>query len=298
MPAEGAAYYDDPNPEIALLNGIYIVYGNANHPSDEEWQSGGGVKVTSNGLLQNCAVFNCAASDKGGGVYLAPGGRITGSIVYNNVGANGGGIYADDSSMVVNCTVVDNTTVNNGSGGGISIGVKPIIINSVFWMNDSGNGKNIYGNMSQQVDTTFTGVRYQNYIFNHCAVEGIKVVGFGNMALTSTNENTSTIVGLNAPGFTDPDNLDFTLKRVSALIRAGIGAEQPGSPLMEALHVSRLDLLGTNRFYKEDSSLRDYFEIGAFAYDGIFVIDPAGDTEAEKGADGIYRLYVSQTAQG
>lgn len=42
---------------------------------------------------------------------------------------------------------------------------------------------------------------------------------------------------------------------------------------MEALHVSRLDLLGTNRFYKEDSSLRDYFEIGAFAYDGIFVID-------------------------
>lgn len=78
-------------------------------------QSGGGVKVTSNGLLQNCAVFNCAASDKGGGVYLAPGGRITGSIVYNNVGANGGGIYADDSSMVVNCTVVDNTTVNNGS---------------------------------------------------------------------------------------------------------------------------------------------------------------------------------------
>lgn len=123
-------------------------------------------------------------------------------------------------------------------------------------------------------------------------------MGFGNMALTSTNENTSTIVGLNAPGFTDPDNLDFTLKRVSALIRAGIGAEQPGSPLMEALHVSRLDLLGTNRFYKEDSSLRDYFEIGAFAYDGIFVIDPAGDTEAEKGADGIYRLYVSQTAQG
>ncbi len=298
MPAEGAAYYDDPNPEIALLNGVYIVYGNANHPSDDEWQSGGGVKVTSNGLLQNCAVFNCAASDKGGGVYLAPGGRITGSIVYNNVGANGGGIYADDSSMVVNCTVVDNTTVNNGSGGGISIGVKPIIINSVFWMNDSGNGKNIYGNMSQQVDTTFTGVRYQNYIFNHCAVEGIKVVGFGNIALTSTNENTSTIVGLNAPGFTDPDNLDFTLKRVSALIRAGIGAEQPGSPLMEALHVSRLDLLGTNRFYKEDSSLRDYFEIGAFAYDGIFVIDPAGDTEAEKGADGIYRLYVSQTAQG
>lgn len=115
-----------------------------------------------------------------------------------------GGIYADDSSMVVNCTVVDNTTVNNGSGGGISIGVKPIIINSVFWMNDSGNGKNIYGNMSQQVDTTFTGVRYQNYIFNHCAVEGIKVVGFGNMALTSTNENTSTIVGLNAPGFIRP----------------------------------------------------------------------------------------------
>ena len=44
--------------------------------------------------------------------------------------------------------------------------------------------------------------------------------------------------------------------------------------------------------------MRDYFEIGAFAYDGIFVIDPAGDTEAEKGADGIYRLYVSQTAQG
>lgn len=39
MPAEGAAYYDDPNPEIALLNGVYIVYGNANHPSDDEWQS-------------------------------------------------------------------------------------------------------------------------------------------------------------------------------------------------------------------------------------------------------------------
>ena len=36
------------------------------------------------------------------------------------------------TTMVVNCTVVDNTTVNNGSGGGISIGVKPIIINSVF----------------------------------------------------------------------------------------------------------------------------------------------------------------------
>ena len=296
-PVEGAAYYDDPNPEIALLDGVFIIDGNANHPSDVDWQSGGGVKVTANGLLRNCAVFNCEASDKGGGVYLAPEGRITGSVVYKNIGANGGGIYADNASMVVNCTVVDNMTTSNGVGGGISIGEKPIVVNSIFWLNDSGNGKNIYGNMSQQVDTTFTGYRYQNYIFNHCAVEGLKVIGFGNLALTSTNDNVSTIVGLSTPGFTSPENNDYTLKRTSSLIRSGIEVNQPDAPLMQALHLAQFDLLNTDRFYL-GSSLRDYFDVGAFSYNGSTAIDPAGNTEAEHGADGIYRLYVSQTSQG
>lgn len=299
VPAEGATYYDDPNPEIATLDGVYIVNGNANHPSDVEWQSGGGAKVTANGLLQNCIVYDCAASDKGGGVYLVPGGRVTGSVIYANESANGGGIYADDNSMVVNCTVVGNTSTSNGVGGGISVADKPIILNSVFWLNDSGNGKNVYGNMSQQVDTTFAGTRYQSYIFSHCAVEGLKVVGYGNMALTSQNENTSTIVGLNIPGFTDPDNSNFILKRISSLIRSGIKVEQPDADLMQALHISQLDMLGVDRYHESGSaSLRDYFDIGALTYDGELIIDPAGDTDAEHGADGVYRLYVSQTPQG
>lgn len=299
VPAEGATYYDDPNPEIALIDGIFILEGNANHPSDPDWQSGGGAKVTANGLLRNCFVYNCAASDKGGGVYLAPGGRVTGSVVCLNESANGGGIYAGDNSMAVNCTVVGNTTTSNGVGGGISVGNKPIILNSVFWLNDSGNGKNVYGNMSQQVDTTFAGTRYQSYIFSHCAVEGLKVVGYGNMALTSQNENTSTIVGLNIPGFTDPDNSNFILKRISSLIRSGIKVEQPDADLMQALHISQLDMLGVDRYHESGSaSLRDYFDIGALTYDGELIIDPAGDTDAEHGADGVYRLYVSQTPQG
>ena len=299
VPAEGATYYDDPNPEIATLDGVYIVNGNANHPSDAEWQSGGGAKVTANGLLQNCIVYDCAASDKGGGVYLAPGGRVTGSVIYANESANGGGIYADDNSMVVNCTVVGNTSTSDGVGGGISVADKPIVLNSVFWMNDSGNGKNIYGNMSQEVDTTFAGVKYQSYIFSHCAVEGLKVIGYGNMALTSLNANTSTIVGLNTPGFIDPDNHDYTLKRISSLIRSGIRVEQPDAALMEALHISRLDLLGTNRYYEPDgSALRDYFDVGALTYNGPLVIEPSGVTDAEQGGQGVYRLYVSQTAQG
>lgn len=299
VPAEGATYYDDPNPEIATLDGVYIVNGNANHPSDVEWQSGGGAKVTVNGLLQNCIVYDCAASDKGGGVYLAPGGRVTGSVIYANESANGGGIYADDNSMVVNCTVVGNTSTSNGVGGGISVADKPIILNSVFWMNDSGNGKNIYGNMSQEVDTTFAGVKYQSYIFSHCAVEGLKVIGYGNMALTSLNTNTSTIVGLNTPGFIDPDNHDYTLKRISSLIRSGLQVEQPDAALMEALHISQLDLLGTDRYYEAGgSALRDYFDVGALTYSGPLIIEPSGETDAEQGGQGVYRLYVSQTAQG
>lgn len=299
VPAEGATYYDDPNPEIATLDGVYIVNGNANHPSDVEWQSGGGAKVTANGLLQNCIVYDCAASDKGGGVYLVPGGRVTGSVIYANESANGGGIYADDNSMVVNCTVVGNTSTSNGVGGGISVADKPIILNSVFWMNDSGNGKNIYGNMSQEVDTTFAGVKYQSYIFSHCAVEGLKVIGYGNMALTSLNTNTSTIVGLNTPGFIDPDNHDYTLKRISSLIRSGLQVEQPDAALMEALHISQLDLLGTNRYYEAGgSALRDYFDVGALTYSGPLIIEPSGETDAEQGGQGVYRLYVSQTAQG
>lgn len=299
VPAEGATYYDDPNPEIATLDGVYIVNGNANHPSDVEWQSGGGAKVTANGLLQNCIVYDCAASDKGGGVYLVPGGRVTGSVIYANESANGGGIYADDNSMVVNCTVVGNTSTSNGVGGGISVADKPIILNSVFWMNDSGNGKNIYGNMSQEVDTTFAGVKYQSYIFSHCAVEGLKVIGYGNMALTSLNTNTSTIVGLNTPGFIDPDNHDYTLKRISSLIRSGLQVEQPDAALMEALHISQLDLLGTDRYYEAGgSALRDYFDVGALTYSGPLIIEPSGETDAEQGGQGVYRLYVSQTAQG
>lgn len=299
VPAEGATYYEDTNPEIALLDGIYLTDGNANHPSDADWQSGGGAKVTANGLLRNCFVYNCAASDKGGGVYLAPGGRVTGSVICANESANGGGIYAGDNSMVVNCTVVDNKTTTNGVGGGISLGNKPIIFNSVFWMNDSGNGKNIYGNMSQQVDTTFAGTRYESYIFSHCAVEGLKVVGYGNMALTSLNENNSTIVGQNTPGFTNPDNRDFTLKRISSLIRSGIQVEQPDADLMEALHLSKLDMLGISRYYESDgSTLRDYFDIGALTYDGTLFIDPDSNIDASQSVGGVYRLYVSQTAQG
>ena len=298
VPAEGATYYDDPNTELSILDGVFIVSGNANHPSDPDWQSGGGVKVTSTGLVQNCAIYNCTASDKGGGVYLAPGGHISGSVVYDNVGGNGGGIYADNSSMVVNCTVIGNATTSSGTGGGISVATKPIIVNSVFWMNDSGNGKNIFGNMSQQVDTVFAGVRYQNYIFNHCAVEGLKVVGFGNIALTSTNENASTIVGLNTPGFVDPENNDYNLRRISTLIRGGIDVALPSQALMNALHIPRYDMFGTDRFYGSASTLRDYFDIGALVYNGSLNLDPAGNTEAEQGADGVYRLYVSQTARG
>ena len=297
VPVEGATYYDDPNPEVAFIDGVFITEGNANHPTDTEWQSGGGAKVTANGLLRNSAVYGCAASGKGGGVYLAPGGRVTGSIVYNNEGGDGGGIYADDNSMVVNCTVVENTTTASGVGGGLSIGTKPIIVNSVFWLNDSGNGKNIYGNMSQQVDTTFNGYRYQNYVFNHCAVEGLKVMGYGNFALTSSNDNTSSVVGLNTPGFVDPENKKYTLKRTSSLIRNGIEVAQPDDPFIQALHITRLDLRGTDRFYF-DSALRSYFDVGAVTYDGSTTLDPAGNTEAEQGADGVYRLYVSQTAQG
>lgn len=97
---------------VTVLDGVTIKGGSAQETegSKENFfgDRGAGVYMAGNANLINCVVTENAATGKGGGVYLY-GGRIIGSLLYNNEGQQGGAVYVDNSGIVLRSMLTNNS---------------------------------------------------------------------------------------------------------------------------------------------------------------------------------------------
>ena len=97
---------------VTVLDGVTIKGGSAQETvgTKENFfgDRGAGVYMAGNAYLTNCVVTENAATGKGGGVYLY-GGRIIGSLLYNNEGQQGGAVYVDNSGIVLRSMLTNNS---------------------------------------------------------------------------------------------------------------------------------------------------------------------------------------------
>lgn len=97
---------------MTVLDGVTIKGGSAQETvgTKENFfgDRGAGVYMAGNAYLTNCVVTENAATGKGGGVYLY-GGRIIGSLLYNNEGQQGGAVYVDNSGIVLRSMLTNNS---------------------------------------------------------------------------------------------------------------------------------------------------------------------------------------------
>lgn len=129
--------------EITLKN-TNVVYNNG--------AGGGGVYLESNNLTVNGgSISNNRANTSGGGLYAATGSKVvfSGSSVSGNSAEIRGGIYSAGSLEMTNCTVSDNTSVNDG--GGISASAL-VLKDSTVSGNSAKTGGGIYSTGETVVD--------------------------------------------------------------------------------------------------------------------------------------------------
>lgn len=97
---------------VTVLDGVTIKGGSAQEAKGTKenffGDRGAGVYMAGNAYLTNCVVTENAAKGKGGGVYLY-GGRIIGSLLYNNEGQQGGAVYVDNSGIVLRSMLTNNS---------------------------------------------------------------------------------------------------------------------------------------------------------------------------------------------
>lgn len=97
---------------VTVLDGVTIKGGSAQEAEGKKenffGDRGAGVYMAGNAYLTNCVVTENAATGKGGGVYLY-GGRIIGSLLYNNEGQQGGAVYVDNSGIVLRSMLTNNS---------------------------------------------------------------------------------------------------------------------------------------------------------------------------------------------
>lgn len=104
--------------KVTVLEGVTIKGGAAKEsvPSEENFfgDRGAGVYMVGNAYLTNCVVTENEAVGNGGGVYLS-GGRIIGSLLYNNEGYKGGAVHVDNSGMVLRSMLTNNSAYDGAA---------------------------------------------------------------------------------------------------------------------------------------------------------------------------------------
>lgn len=277
----------------ARLESFLVVNGYANHFSDMVYQNGGGLVIRGKGVVRNCYVWNCYASGKGGGIYMESRAKLTGSIVTGNEAAAGGGVYAASWAELTANTIVKNT--GQQQGGGVCF-VHPVSIQGcVLWGNTGKSAKDISGNTELPYEPEIAeGDSVGSYYpVNYSAIEGLNIVGEGNMSLSADNDADS-----DSPHFVDPGNVNggWRLQTNSPLIDRGINIEKMkmGSvdDALRLLDLSKRDMAGKARVKTVHPALDgNYMDAGAYEADYEIQLEPAE-------VDGKKRLYVTYTSRG
>ncbi|HAQ60522.1 TPA: hypothetical protein DCR49_00725 [Candidatus Delongbacteria bacterium] len=132
-------------------------------------------------------------------------------LFYNNSSRYGGAIFSNgESTIITNCTIVNNTAYDDG--GGIYLATEEYEWEVQFGVNEVSNNIIWGNNCDTQIYQYDTG--YIKFYFN-AIQDGYS--GFGNYFLSSNNEGDT-----NSPYFTDTDKNDWTLQSTSPCIDFGV----------------------------------------------------------------------------
>lgn len=289
--------------EASLLENVLIRNGLANHYGKEKHQNGGGVVVMPGGNVRNCAVSQCSALHKGGGIYLVdkaedvfkelPGAMVTGCLIGSCQATVGGGIYAGRRSLVTNNTVVKNEAK---TGGGIAFTWPAAIQGSVMWKNSGENGKDLFGVTNVPYEHGFGSeaptLPDKVYPVNFSAIEGVQVEGQFNIKLSTENEGEGLSPAFVNPVSGDMLNGGWRLKANSALIDKGLNnvvLKISPDKLLERYYLASKDIGGNERVHSFYSSSKGaYIDIGAYEV----------NTEIKLIPDKFNRIYVTRSARG
>lgn len=286
-----------------VLDGLYLQDGRALSQAGQlEGELnmntvGGAAIVPAYVHIRNCVVAGNQAANLGGGLYVQPGGLVSGTLVYDNTAVEGSGIYAAandqnlDDDAAERPRIISSTIGRNGTEGSdaasLYFGIGTTVVNTTVW--GSRTGVNVRGN----ADVTFKDGRlceaagadstdHLFYPFSNCYVEGTEVLpgDFQNGVMTSDAETYF---------YYDTDN-DYRLRAYSPLINSGM-PKGFYAKLVDGFGLSTEDLrMGSEsaRYGESDNlAYKDNVDVGAFAI-------PYGGMNYRSLGDNYYRkLYVS-----
>lgn len=264
-----------------ILDGVYLEDGKATSMAGTGNPNtrGGGAIVPAWAHVRNCVVRNCEAIE-GGGLYVMPGGIVSGCGVMLNTAETGAGIYANgevvtasNRAHLVSSTVTDNIATSTGGGLYLEYGAM-MVSNSVLWGNTAPSDKNVSGVLSQTFEDEVwekveLGIAGGFYPVNHSFVETYEMPSnFENTAM----ESDESLYFAN----------DFRiLKAYSPLIKHGMDAEYQEA-MQTQLDIATHDMQGIER--EQEGANR--VDAGAYAFDGGMI--PTNVL--------ITRIFVSQGA--
>lgn len=250
------------NDKKSIIDGIYLIDGKATSMAGNGNPNtrGGGAVVPSWAHVRNCVVARCEAIE-GGGLYVLPGGVVSGSLIMDNTAENGAGVYADNTNAgkdsrahMVSCTVTDNTASSIGGGLFLEDGAM-MVTNSILWGNTAPSDKNISGVLTEALeDDVWSSVEHgisAFYPVNHSFVETYEMPSNFENTTMESNENLY---------FASSSRL---LKAYSPLIKHGMDTEYQDA-MASRLGISSVDMQGIPRIQADMPRI----DAGAFAFEG------------------------------
>lgn len=250
------------NDKKSIIDGIYLIDGKATSMAGNGNPNtrGGGAVVPSWAHVRNCVVARCEAIE-GGGLYVLPGGLVSGSLIMDNTAENGAGVYADNTNTgkdsrahMVSCTVTDNTASSIGGGLFLEDGAM-MVTNSILWGNTAPSDKNISGVLTEALeDDVWSSVEHgisAFYPVNHSFVETYEMPSNFENTTMESNEDLY---------FASSSRL---LKAYSPLIKHGMDTEYQDA-MASRLGISSVDMQGIPRIQADMPRI----DAGAFAFEG------------------------------
>lgn len=250
------------NDKKSIIDGIYLIDGKATSMAGNGNPNtrGGGAIVQSWAHVRNCVVARCEAIE-GGGLYVLPGGIVSGSLIMDNTAENGAGVYADNTNAgkdlrahMVSCTVTDNTASSIGGGLFLEDGAM-MVTNSILWGNTAPSDKNISGVLTETFeDDVWSSVEHGISVFypvNHSFVETYEMPSNFENTTMESNEDLY---------FASSSRL---LKAYSPLIKHGMDTEYQDA-MASQLGISSVDMQGMPRIQVGMPRV----DAGAFAFEG------------------------------
>lgn len=250
------------NDKKSIIDGIYLIDGKATSMAGNGNPNtrGGGAVVPSWAHVRNCVVARCEAIE-GGGLYVLPGGVVSGSLIMDNTAENGAGVYADNTNAgkdsrahMVSCTVTDNTASSIGGGLFLEDGAM-MVTNSILWGNTAPSDKNISGVLTEALeDDVWSSVEHgisAFYPVNHSFVETYEMPSNFENTTMESNEDLY---------FASSSRL---LKAYSPLIKHGMDTEYQDA-MVSRLGISSVDMQGIPRIQADMPRI----DAGAFAFEG------------------------------